>query len=463
MNSHFSRLIFTTVLSALCCSAGAGITVSNFKEGDEVRHSVVLIRGAVDGNVPVMVRQTGTGTPPKTITPLMAAGKFKALVELTPGQNLIEFQTQPPGAPLKLRLNLKPATDPHYVRLIWLTDKSGATDYATPEDGFPQNYEDRLRTAALALQCFTAERMFELGYGRRTFNLKTDNKGKVIVETIKAPKDADYYYSLTNDQQWWQETNSYLNTRYPDPNVKNLVLAAFTRKDPETGKMKAHTALGGGNLGLFGSASVFSWPDSVEHIQTTFMNPATYDVTRVHDDSVGRKNYWGLASTTMGATLHEMSHSFGLPHCKEPRDIMTRGFDRLNRFFTFSEPFLGKEPKQFTAESEAWFAPISAAFLRWSPWFQADSPRNGKEEKPQIEFDDKKQIVEFSGRTPLRVAGFWEGGDIRSFSEFKEPAPKKISMTMEEINVLMEGKPLSKITVMDEAGRTASFDVKKQP
>ncbi|MES2705524.1 MAG: metallopeptidase [Verrucomicrobiota bacterium] len=451
--------VFLLVTAA---TATAEVKVDNFKPQDLVRHSVVLIRGEVEAGAEKLTLRTAKGTArPVESSGLVQDGKFKALLELAPGDNTIELKTEKSALPAKLRITYKPMTNPHYVRLIWLADSTGKTDYATPEDDFPQNYEARMATAALLLQCFTAERMQELGYGRRTFRLETDRAGRVVVHTIKAPQPVEHYLEMGDGQRIWGELNHFINSRYSDKYAKNLALMSFTRKDPETGRMLAHTALGGGNLGLFGSASIFSWPDSVESVQKAFLDERKYDVSRVHDDSVGRGTYWGLASTTLGATLHEMSHAFGLPHCKDSRCIMTRGFDRLNRFFTLNEKLPGQEVKKFAADSEAWFAPVSASRLRWSPWFQPEDPRLRPDPKPEITFDAKKNAVTIEARAGLRVLGFWDGSDIRGFQEYRDKAPRKVTLTLEEIAAANEGKTPGKITAVDENGRDGELDLKK--
>lgn len=453
--------LWVCALLAPLFPARAEVKVSNFKPQDLVRHPVVLIRGEVESDAGSITLRTAQGTArPMETTGLVHEGKFKALVQLLPGGNSIELKSDRSVLPAKLKITYKPMTNPYYVRLIWLADSEGNTDYATPEDGFPQNYAERLTTAALLMQCFTAERMQELGYGRRTFRLETDPAGKVVVHTVRVPQPAAHYQEMGDGLAIWGELNQFINSRHADKFAKNLALMSFTRKDPATGRMLAHTALGGGNFGLFGSATVFSWPDSVEAVQQAFLDDRKYDVSRVHDDSVGRGTCWGLASTTLGATLHEMCHTFGLPHCRDSRCIMTRGFDRLNRFYTFSETLPGRPPDFFPAESEAWFAPVSASRLRWSPWFQPEDPGRRNDPGPEVTFDAKKDTLTIEARAGIRVLGFWDGSDIRGFQEFRDKAPRKVTLTLQEIMDLNGGKKPDKVTAVDGDGRDGELNLK---
>jgi hypothetical protein len=454
-----SSLWLTVLPGAFDGQAAPAPEVVNFKDREVVRHPVVLVRGTVEeGATTVATRTRHRGVPaPVAGRGVVRNGAFKALVELGPGENVIEFTSDRSASPRRLVLMYQPQTNLHYVRLIWLADADGQADFAVPDENVPQTAEARLRTAGLLLQCFTAERMHELGYGRRTFRLETDSRGQVVVHTLRAPKPAAHYHAIANDLDFWGEINQFLDFRHRDPMAKNMVLASFTRKDPATGKMLAHTALGGGALGLFGSASFFSWPESVGQAQDAFLDERAYDTTRVHDDSVDRGVRWALASTTMGATLHEMGHTFGLPHCLDSRCIMTRGFDHLNRFFTLHDPpHRGRGVREFKPDEEAYFAPVSASFLRWSPWFRLDRTRDSGGDGPTLEINPRKQQVEVTGRAKLQWLGFWEKGDIRAFRELKD-APRKTSLSLEEINRLMDGQPTSKVTAVDENGRVGEL------
>ncbi|CAN5467228.1 metallopeptidase [soil metagenome] len=442
--------------------AAAAPAVTNHEDGSTVRYPVVLLRGTTDpGTATLELRNTATDNDPADSYSLVHDGRFKSLVKLAPGENTIGLRTGPGGPATTLHLTYQPPTNPHYVRLIWMTDRSGDTTYATPADDIPQDYAARLRTAALLMQTFTAERFHDLGYPRQTFSLETDKSGDPIIHTLKAPESADHYYNMENDQAWWGSVHRWLDEQQPDPMAKNLVLAAFTRKDSETGRMRAHTALGGGRLGLFGSGSVFSWPASIAEAATVFMDGTMVDPARVHDDSAGRGTIWGLASTTIGATLHEMGHTFDLPHCKDSLCIMTRGFDRFNRVFTFADPpsRTGLRGADFSAADEAYFAPISASYLRWSRWFQPDRTRYRNDDPPEITWDARAGAVTVTSRLGVRWVGLWTGSEVAAYLDFPESAAKEVELSRDEISALLEGAAPSAVTAIADNGRSARISI----
>ncbi|MEM7457810.1 MAG: metallopeptidase, partial [Planctomycetota bacterium] len=377
------------------------------------------------------------------------------------GRNVIEF-TGSGGAKIEFAINYQPQTNPNYVRVIWMTDRTENTDYAVPDESYEQDYVSRLQTAAELMQCFTAERMNDAGLGRRTFRLERDETGQVVVHTWSARFDAEQYYAM-NDQEWYHHVNQWINSTYPDENAKNIVLAAFTRKDPESGRMKAHTALGGGNMGLFGSASVFSWPVSIEATTATFLDTSQFDTTKVHDDSVWRSNIWGLASTTIGATLHEMGHAFGLMHVEDERGIMRRGFDQFNRTFTFVDPPSGVNPRAvfFDSDREAHFAPISSSMLQWSRWFQLDSTPRQESDRVAIKFDLELDAYIFESESGIPWIGFLTGNfDVTAYLEFESSDIKtKVILTRDQINDLVGIDSAVAMIAIDRAGNIGRKDI----
>lgn len=447
------RAIVIILFFAAAALESNAVEIKNHREGSTIRYPVVLLRGTFRGKLSI-----NEGS----VTPVTLGEKFKALVPLRKGENQITLQDD--RGPLTISVTYEPQQNPYYVRVIWLTDKSGDTAYATPHEDTPQNYEDRLRTAAQLMQTFTAERMGDLALGKKTFRLERDPKDhRIVVHTLKGPLSAEEYYALGDSNQYWSSVRNWLNKEHPDPFAKNIVLAAFTRKDPATGKMKGHTALGGGNLGLFGSASVFTWPESIETAFAAFSDETIVDPKQVHNDGAGRDTYWGVASTTLGATLHEMGHTFGLPHCKDPYGIMTRGFDHFHRAFAFSDPPSRRNLKRvpFTFRQEAYFAPISATFLQWSPWFRVNS-------KTKVESDEnptiKKEGDSYVFRSPFGIpwAGIWSGDDIYDYRNTEaSPMKTEVRISIAELESNLKGKPLSRISVMAGNGRYRVLKVLK--
>jgi|GEM_PF-5836725 len=70
---------------------------------------------------------------------------------------------------------------------------SPASRYETPFSDDAHNYEGKFATALDLLQSFTAEWMKHYGYGRQTFYLEFDERGKVIVHVVKGERPAEWY------------------------------------------------------------------------------------------------------------------------------------------------------------------------------------------------------------------------------------------------------------------------------
>jgi hypothetical protein len=158
------------------------------------------------------------------------------------------------------------------------------------------------------------------------------------------------------------------------PRTRNIVIPAFSRFNPETRHNMAYAALGGGDTAFFGGSNLYSYPTKLADIQRAFMDATPIETDSFSSDSAGRHTFWANASTSIGATLHELGHGFDLPHSRDGFDIMTRGFDFFSRFWVLREaPARGKtEATDFKEERVAHWGLASAAFMRWTPWLAMD-------------------------------------------------------------------------------------------
>ncbi len=390
---------------------GAKVEVTNFRDGVTVRYPVVLLAGRTGDAAATSVTVTNESSNRDTrkLEGLAAGGAFKALADLVPGENRVTIRCG--AAKGKLTLTYKPATSDLVVRVFYWTDSTGSTGFQTPDPNDRLNWRGKLGTAMLLIQCFTAERLSDIGLGRRTFNLELDEAGRVKVHLLAGRAAAADYRKMSGNELY-TAASAEVRGQYPSRAAKNLVIPAFTFFDANTGRALAHTALGGGGLALFGGGDLFTWPDSLAGAQAAFMDARRVDTTKFFSDSVGRNTYWACASTTIGAALHELGHTFGLPHSTGPLDIMTRGHDQLNRFFTLIEPPRAgrSSPYAFKADEVARWSPVSGGALAASRFFEPDKRRWSDTNRTTIALDRLGRRIMIQSPDGLRYVGVrrWE-------------------------------------------------------
>ena len=453
--------LFISLTSALF--ADEAIQVVNFTDGTEIDYPVALLRGRLsdESATEIVCTNLSSQKASRQIHGDAWKGQFKVLAELVPGENELELTSGDHKTTLKL--NYKKNSNPLVVRMIYMTDSTGDTTFQTPYENDPQNFKGKLDTALKLMQCFTAESMNDAGLGRKTFNLELDDNGDVVVHVFKGKKTAEEYGSVS-DEDWFDLISDEITPRFPGHSGRNLVIPAYTRFDPKTKKAKCHTALGGGWQALFGSGCMYTWPDSLDGVVKAFTDFTPVDGKHFHDDSADRSVYWAAASTTIGAALHELGHTFSLPHSNESRDIMTRGHDQLNRFFVMREA-PSKENDDWLEnidDKAANWSPISAAALNVNPFFQDEPPINDEGEV-EIELTDNNQTVKLKAENGIAFFGVASGDDRQLYvaPQPGQPLPKQMRFSVEELkDGCEEFKGDLEMHVIDRYGKTEGIHIK---
>lgn len=380
------------------------LDVDSVTPGETVRYPLLLLKGTCPGNAVI------AGTSWKAMTKFPAAdGHFSAAVELKPGPNFVLVQSA--RDTVKVGVDYQPMTTPYRVRAVYLLAKD--------EEPTDPQYRAKIDVALKMMQSVAAESMREAGYGRKTFGLELGPDGKVVVHPVRDDATGDALRSLDGNALW-SRFNDSLSEGFDYEVDKVCGIMAFTRWSG--GKALGHTALGGGGLGLFGSGTMWSYPMSVAEIPKVFSDATPADATARMDDSAFRSTTWGNAATGIGAMLHEMGHTFGLPHSADRRSVMLRGFDAFNRRFVAFEP-----PRKGDAEGHAvtWddashWDPFEAARLNLQPWFQPDGlhgVRFPSALPPRVEFEGDEIVV--SAPYGLGLVGAVREGKPGVLREFK--------------------------------------------
>ncbi|KNC82572.1 hypothetical protein SARC_05146 [Sphaeroforma arctica JP610] len=312
-------------------------------------------------------------------------GHFKVLVHLSKGKNKVKLQTSTGHTHSLDVLNDPTAQNEasHSVRLIYYVQKDDDRGYFTPSSK-PTTVEDaieRIQMAGLMMQCFCATNLRTHGLGSFTFALEMMDDGRArlpkvhVVSSQISRKEMRTRWHTGGDNWGYAFVAEDLRKTFPEEEAattKDIVFLSATEYDKKKQAAVMHTALGGGRQGLFGGASLHCWPASVAQIAPCFLDEKTVDKKTTFDDSGGRGKYWAMYSTTLGATMHEAGHMFGLPHIYATttgNGIMARGFDYFNRFFLAKEP--NQEKAMLIPEERrggTWIR-ASALHLRHSEWF----------------------------------------------------------------------------------------------
>lgn len=432
----------------------ASIKVTNYSFGETVRYPVVLLKGVVsrtNSNEVFIVNKSSTKRT-RVMKGLVYKENFKVLSELVPGENDLVLRCG--SDELNFKLYYEPQTNPYYVRIIYFVDSSGDTRYQTPFPDDQQDFRGKLDTLAKLLQTFTAEKLHDIGFPRRTFNLEFDEKGDVIVHILKGDKTKEEYWKLDGGELYG-EIAGEIARKMPDPYAKNLVVPAFTYYDPETKKLYSHAALGGGNQALMGGVNLFAWPNNLKEVQLYFMDDTIINTNKVFSDSVWRDTVWGCASTTIGAALHELGHTFGLPHSQDPYDIMSRGFDYFTRVFTLIEPPHARRPQSylFKENEEAYWTPMNVEALLANRWFAMDKRDFKDQNLTDVYLDRVGERIVVQSPYGLKFVGFDHKGESILYKPlFQQKKNKEVCVPLKELGRKIGSEKEITIRVVDGEG-----------
>jgi len=276
--------------------------------------------------------------------PILENSSTRVLVPLKIGENRIKLQNgQNKLEECVINVSYKPVENKRFVRPVYIVcaNSDGKFEAPSGEDNSVESAKQRLAFNTRILQTFTAEHMNLHGFGRITFRLEEDDNGDVKVNVFQSKLELDSALCMSGEKLYDYFQKELNDSNLYDPLCKFWVFMSCTRYMPPSDNqfdekkvpdyVKGHTALGGGNMALFGTGCLHTWARNLDEFVSRFVDDRIIDRKSLFDDSARRGYYWANYATTLGAAMHELGHTFNLPHT--PSGIMGRGFDDMNIFF----------------------------------------------------------------------------------------------------------------------------------
>ncbi|KAF2971936.1 hypothetical protein GQX73_g1525 [Xylaria multiplex] len=324
--------------------------VTNIREKSTVYQKVLLVTGVIgqdphpqtDGTL--LVSRPDKAFPP-TIWPVYGA-RFKALVYLFPGPNMVHFEFQKPGSPNKHRSSIllymfdPKNAPPLQLAILVAKDSSYTFDNAWTGVGEEGNSLEaaicKFRTAAYLWQSFTAEQMEKSGLGRRTFRFDEEwtngtshprdfsNCAMRELVDVAAAALRDYFRMAPGQKQY----------------VATLILDSHRNMNDKL--ITGHGAFGGQvgddlHLAMLGSHFLQYYPPTICDVVKAFRDCSPTDLKMLVDEANVAGTSWEAAAYGIGAHLREIGHLLGSP--RQEGGIMAGDFMTLNRTFMIREAY----------------------------------------------------------------------------------------------------------------------------
>jgi hypothetical protein len=434
-------------------AGNGGIVVENLTAGETVPHDLVVLQGSTAGTSFIDVELGGV----RTRWPVVA-GQFRAMALLKLGVNQVALTAG--NQRLTLPITYRPPTNPRFVRFLYLVsaDGDGAFEGAAGEPTDQASALARLRVAARLMQAFTAETMRRAGFGRLTFRLARDDDHEPIVEVWKSRLTTAAARSMDGNALWsafYQELAGL-----PDrASSVDVAVMSMTHYLPATKVTQAHTALGGGRLGLFGSGTLYAHASALDEVPTRFADARVVDVNQRRDDSAGRGSYWANYATGLGAMAHELGHVLSLPHPASHSGLMWRGFDNLNRTFVIAEPGIrgGAGLAPVRPMDEAGLDRSNAVRLRFHRWLAPDAVNHRSDQPPTVTVAGGQ--LRISSAVGLRHVQYIVAGEAAAHDEHLGPSPPAmITVPLTALRARLGGAALVDVSSMDDDGNIGGRD-----
>lgn len=426
----------------MTCSIKHNIHITNIADNAIVSYPLLLVKGEITAPcshaTQLLVANKSTAFS-GTFTISTANKQFKCLVLLANGPNHVALKYCNSNKVIVVSSNqVAPGPNHHLLKAIYVICDGHDGHFQSP---FAENSTvdacNKISLAMKLVQCLYAEKMHEKGFGRKSFELHSDCvlfHSTLTLNDARQMNQQELWHRIGREivaSKWGKEHRWKFVAFLGCTRFEGIDNGDYSHKNVQE-HTKANAALGGGDLALFGTGCLYTWPSTLDEVIDHFQDIRHIDVAHFMDDSNNRRTFGGCFATTLGSLCHEIGHVFSLGHTAN--GIMGDGFDYINRVFTVdnltenlparivapvgaavteakridtrltnmkrSNSFLLKYQEQKGDSDATYFAENSAVVLAHHKWF------NGQCEETDvgnvITFEINDRIVR-SQKVPLRL------------------------------------------------------------
>lgn len=259
------------------------IQVINVNDNEIFYFPIILIKGCITGNCHncesvknIAVHRIDECAVVKDTLHCLDRDKFKILVYLKEGRN--SFMLQCCSIRKELVLFLELPISVYVVKPLYVICKDHNGLFQAPEgcDNSIESARKRIGVCAKLLQTIFAEKLYEHGYDRKTFQLDTE------CVTFYTNLTINDVYSMSPHEIWQYLGREIMTSSIGSTHCKFLAFLSCTIWNDNT--VDAHVALGGGGLALFGTCYLYTWPTTFDEILNCFLNNAKIDAKHFMDN-----------------------------------------------------------------------------------------------------------------------------------------------------------------------------------
>lgn len=267
------------------------IHLNNVEDGAAFCYTLLIIKGHITNKTNQHITVSNNRSKELTQSKLKE-NNFKIIIDLQYGENTLTISYC--CSSIKLSLNYEAHATDLVVVPVYIICKADDGKFQAPhsENNSPENALKRIIIGCKLIQSLISEKLNELGFGRKTFQL-----GDSV--TFNSKLGAEDVYKMKQKALWYYFAHEIMTSDIGSTNKKYLAFLSCTKYEGNgmSGTKnyeelltltKGYVAYGGDHLALLGTACLYTWAQEISEIQSRFEDESPVNRDCFMDDSCYR-------------------------------------------------------------------------------------------------------------------------------------------------------------------------------